>query len=327
MRLQGRTRALIAWIGIALILMLVVATVQAGERHYYYTDPQGTILAKADATGNVIETSDYQPYGVRALGVAADGAGYTGHVSDVDAGLIYMQARYYDPQAGRFLSVDPIAGGGAVGSELNRYGYANNNPIRFLDPDGKLACGGRGFTECQERVRGLERHGILPLQTEGAENTRHRRGCDTPECDEVKATRANILQQGGEQLKAAGTYAAKEAGWMALSEFGGRGLSRFFGRAVRFFHVGSNAVKIADGHAFSKHIGEFSPLGITTERQLARHIDAVMAEPSAVRSLSRGRTAFWDSETGTVVIRDPVHADGGTAFIPKRGIDYFNGLQ
>ncbi len=42
-----------------------------------------------------------------------------------------MQQRYYDPQVGRFLSVDPAA------SEFNRYDYAADNPYRFTDPDGR----------------------------------------------------------------------------------------------------------------------------------------------------------------------------------------------
>ena len=39
---------------------------------------------------------------------APNGPGYTGHVNDPDTGLVYMQARYYDPGWGGFLSVDPV---------------------------------------------------------------------------------------------------------------------------------------------------------------------------------------------------------------------------
>ena len=45
-----------------------------------------------------------------------------------------MQQRYYDPQIGRFLSVDPAA------STFKSYAYANNNPYRFTDPDGRSSC-------------------------------------------------------------------------------------------------------------------------------------------------------------------------------------------
>lgn len=121
-----------------LALLLVTSLAQAGTKHYYYTDPQGTVLAKADASGAIIATYDYAPYGtaVASMSPAPNGPGYTGHVNDPDTGLIYMQARYYDP-IGRMLSVDPIGPTPGNVFTFNRYGYANNNPSTFTDPDGK----------------------------------------------------------------------------------------------------------------------------------------------------------------------------------------------
>ena len=46
--------------------------------------------------------------------------------------------RYYDPQIGRFLSVDPVAAYSKKGILFNRYWYANNNPYKFTDPDGRI---------------------------------------------------------------------------------------------------------------------------------------------------------------------------------------------
>lgn len=88
--------------------------------------------------------------------------------------------------------------------------------------------------------------------------------------------------------------------------------------------------EIAGGHAFEKHViqrGEFTGLGIRTREQFARHIENVVNNPSASRQLSGGRTAFWDDATGTVVIRNPRAADGGTAFRPTAGREYFEGLR
>ena len=51
-----------------------------------------------------------------------------------------MQQRYYDPQIGRFLSVAPIGAYTKKGVLFNRYWYANNNPYKFLDPDGRYIC-------------------------------------------------------------------------------------------------------------------------------------------------------------------------------------------
>jgi RHS repeat-associated protein len=49
--------------------------------------------------------------------------------------------RYYDPGIGRFLSVDPVTANDNTGGNFNRYWYANNNPFRFTDPDGRLPKG------------------------------------------------------------------------------------------------------------------------------------------------------------------------------------------
>jgi uncharacterized protein RhaS with RHS repeats len=48
-----------------------------------------------------------------------------------------MQQRYYDPIAGRFLSVDPVTTNEKTGDFFGRYQYANNNPYKFVDPDGR----------------------------------------------------------------------------------------------------------------------------------------------------------------------------------------------
>jgi uncharacterized protein RhaS with RHS repeats len=48
-----------------------------------------------------------------------------------------MQQRYYEPLAGRFLSVDPITTDAKTGEHFNRYVYGENNPFRYKDPDGR----------------------------------------------------------------------------------------------------------------------------------------------------------------------------------------------
>mgnify|MGYP003583194609 CR=1 FL=1 len=88
--------------------------------------------------------------------------------------------------------------------------------------------------------------------------------------------------------------------------------------------------EIAGGHAFDKHVikqSEFGGLGIQTQEQFARHIEAVVANPTASRQLTGGRVAYWDDASGTVVIRNPLAADGGTAFQPKNGRAYFDALR
>lgn len=103
---------------------------------YIHTDALGSVVATSDEAGNVTHRREYEPYGYE-LGGLSDGVGYTGHVQDPSTGLVYMQQRYYDPQIGRFLSVDPITAYEGDLRQFNRYAYAFNNPYRFVDPDGR----------------------------------------------------------------------------------------------------------------------------------------------------------------------------------------------
>lgn len=51
-----------------------------------------------------------------------------------------MQQRYYDPLIGRFYSNDPVGFTASNPMMFNRYAYANNNPYKFADPDGRNPC-------------------------------------------------------------------------------------------------------------------------------------------------------------------------------------------
>ncbi|MBT9495568.1 MAG: RHS repeat-associated core domain-containing protein, partial [Paucibacter sp.] len=61
------------------------------------------------------------------------------HVNDPDTGLVYMQQRYYDPIAGRFLSVDPVVTDANTGKGFGLYTYVDNSPYGRIDPDGRVA--------------------------------------------------------------------------------------------------------------------------------------------------------------------------------------------
>ena len=50
-----------------------------------------------------------------------------------------MGARYYDPVIGRFISTDPQQFDEENPHLFNRYAYANNNPYRYIDPNGQFA--------------------------------------------------------------------------------------------------------------------------------------------------------------------------------------------
>ncbi|PWK89862.1 hypothetical protein [Fulvimonas soli] len=77
--------------------------------HFYYTDPQGNVLAKTDAQGNIIAQYDYTPYGtsVPSLGNPPNGPGYTGHVDDPETGhglhagaILPANRKVFEPRSG-----------------------------------------------------------------------------------------------------------------------------------------------------------------------------------------------------------------------------------
>ncbi|MGQ0798934.1 MAG: RHS repeat-associated core domain-containing protein [Pseudomarimonas sp.] len=103
---------------------------------YHHTDMLGSPVVESNAQGIPQSPTYYAPYG-EPMNRAVDGPGYTGHQMDAPTGLTYMQQRYYDPVVGRFLSVDPMAADTTTGWNFNRFSYANNNPYRFVDPDGR----------------------------------------------------------------------------------------------------------------------------------------------------------------------------------------------
>ena len=63
---------------------------------------------------------------------------FTGQKNDGGIGLYYYGARYYDPVAGRFISADVIVQAPGRPQNLNRYSYAVNNPLRYVDPTGNV---------------------------------------------------------------------------------------------------------------------------------------------------------------------------------------------
>ena len=109
---------------------------QTGTR-WLHTDALGSPVATTGVGGVLLQRTHYEPYGQNAGGAVPDGIGFTGHVNDVATGLVYMQQRYYDPIAGRFLSVDPVTTDTKTGRSFNRFAYVENNPYKHIDPDGR----------------------------------------------------------------------------------------------------------------------------------------------------------------------------------------------
>lgn len=106
---------------------------------FFHNDASGTPLVATDSNGKMVWKENYQPYGDRLNNAAASSTNnlwFAGKPHDENTGLSYMGARYYDPLIGRFVGIDPANVDPNDIHSFNRYAYANNNPYKFVDPDG-----------------------------------------------------------------------------------------------------------------------------------------------------------------------------------------------
>ncbi len=125
---------------------------------YLYGDHIGSVSASIDTNGVLTSMQHFDAWGKKLAGnVTKTKRGFTGQYLD-DTGLLFYNARYYDPGIGRFVSADTIVPGAgsltvapndavalaawgqrgpaANPQQLNRYAYVLNNPLRHIDPLG-----------------------------------------------------------------------------------------------------------------------------------------------------------------------------------------------
>jgi RHS repeat-associated protein len=136
--------------------------------YYYHGDHLGSAQAVTNHEGQLYERLEYTPYGEVWIEWANRQVDrndvipyrFTGKELDAETGLYYYGARYLDPKTGRWLSADPalgeyvpeapvngearrrngnLPGMGGVYNHVNLhvYHYAGNNPVKYVDPDGK----------------------------------------------------------------------------------------------------------------------------------------------------------------------------------------------
>ena len=116
---------------------------------YVHADHLGSPRRLSEQDGTHAGSAIYSPFGMEVnINLPDDQAEFTGHLKDSATGLnrcIFrkrklhdMQARYYDPVMGRFLSIDPVTFGMTGDPRyFNRYAYTFNDPINLIDSDGR----------------------------------------------------------------------------------------------------------------------------------------------------------------------------------------------
>ena len=126
------------------------------KQYYYHSDHLGSASMISDYKGDEYQRIEYTPYGetwvekTSNTGLEYLPYKFTAKELDEETGLYYYGARYLDPKYSMWISTDPALGdyvsqsskgeGGIYNSvNLNLYHYANNNPVKYTDPDGEFA--------------------------------------------------------------------------------------------------------------------------------------------------------------------------------------------
>ena len=139
----------------------LVSQTRAGTPSYYLYDGHGSTRALADASGSLTDSYDYDAFGLllNSSGDTENAYRYTGEQLDSSLDQYYLRARYYDQGVGRFTQQDTWMGKSQDPITLNKYLYANADPVTNTDPTGffslsSLSVGMNGAVQLGSRAVG-----------------------------------------------------------------------------------------------------------------------------------------------------------------------------
>ncbi len=114
-----------------------------GVDSFYVHDAHGSVRALTDAAGSVTDRYAYDAFGqlMTSSGSTANSFRYAGEQHDAATDLYYLRARYYNPSAGRFMSMDRYQGRLSAPSSQHKYAYTENDPVNLIDPTGRVSLG------------------------------------------------------------------------------------------------------------------------------------------------------------------------------------------
>jgi len=119
----------------------VIAEVKGSQNAtptYRLADSLGSPAQARDSSGNLIEASEFMPYGQMVSGSSSDRLWFTGLEWDGENSSYHAQYRQYSPAQGRWLAPDPYDGSYSLEDPqtLNRYAYVRGNPLAYTDASG-----------------------------------------------------------------------------------------------------------------------------------------------------------------------------------------------
>ncbi len=139
-----------------------LAKIEGNNVYYYHNDHLGTPMTMTDSSGNIVWQGEFMPFGesLSVTGTVTNNLRFPGQYFDSETGLHQNGFRDYKSEIGRYVEADPLLNGfvnskiypegceaklphGIIPRqflELNPFVYSNNNPIKYVDFLGLLAC-------------------------------------------------------------------------------------------------------------------------------------------------------------------------------------------
>jgi filamentous hemagglutinin len=313
-----------------------------------------------DQTGDLanMKRHDYLPFGEELFAPISGRSAAQGYAGgdgvrqqftikerDPETGLDYFLTRYHSTTQGRFISVDPENYQARLTltdpQAWNGYSYVGNNPLARIDPTGK--------GEFWEKFKNVVLHGCRCTDVEvekRAQADEDKRRQELRDYSQMRGLSGYIIISGPDgQSQAVTVDSLDRSQVLTISQtirylnygiqVGGVGTIEH-GDALNLINAAITGIpatvgptvadQISNGHAWSKHQGEFP--GWSQQRFSQKIQETINKATGAdVRNLSNGRTAYWNNNEGMVVIRDPSSPHGGTAFRPANGRVYFDNLH
>ncbi|MBK9493743.1 MAG: hypothetical protein IPO08_04200 [Xanthomonadales bacterium] len=252
-------------------------------------------------------------------------------MEDAISGLTYMEARYYDPVAMRFISPDPVGVSGSNGGNFNRYWYANNNPYTNIDPDGRFARIPTSYWNPQAQEAAAYRAQSIARATASSGST----VADfTPVIGDIKGiyeaiqdpTFSNVAAAGVGLIPVVGDSAAK------IIKMGGNVGGAVVDAAKSNMWTSTRSGSIAENafRHFKDHGADFGARNAVEYVRMAQ--DFLHNPPSGVLSKTRvnGDVVRFDPVTNAFGVMDKTGAPR-TFYVPDPGkhgyptnLDYFN---
>ncbi|HYV85095.1 MAG TPA: RHS repeat-associated core domain-containing protein [Patescibacteria group bacterium] len=203
---------------------------------FYHLDHLGSPRVTLGATGAIIATHHYLPFGEERpaqTDATLNDKAFTGHQRDAESGLDYMMARYYGSSLEKFMSPDPGKDTALEDPQSwNKYTYVRNNPLRRVDPDGLTAyVSGTTKKERKEQFKELKQN----LKENGASKA------------ELRSLRLN--KKTGEVTQSGGAAASGNAAFSSFQDVLGES-----NRATYHFVPSGGSATARDGTSYSSSL-------------------------------------------------------------------------